>query len=196
MLRGLNKRTAGFIIFAVLVIAVCFAACRIIDGNVKYDIEIIAAPQYSLTSKEIAELKELAAEVGADLDGDGKVRVNVRHYPVNIPEGGGIGDISTLNILDTLMAASPREVIYIMDKMVAHRYEPDFFEYPSDWGIDCETENGTLIPVTDNSFFSRLFAPDRELYIALRGCVERSNEEYIALYNSAADVINHLLAQE
>ncbi len=180
------NKPKGFLMLALsLLLAAVLAFTLERCGTVEPDLEVMLAPRYALPSSVQKEIARCIEQHIPDLNSDGRGKVLLYHWPVDIPDEGMVGDIQTLNALDLKLAAAPEIVLYLMDANVARRYPADWFLDPAALDLDLPTKDGTLIIVGEDSWLARLCRPDRPLYLALRGGTEEETERFAAEYEAA-----------
>lgn len=139
----------------------------------------------------IAVIKD---EVG-DANGDGEVNINVEIYTPTLNKGDETGQ-QNLQALDMAFMGDADKVFYIFDDELSLRYEPDYFEYLSDYGISSEKD--PLYRVNELPVFKSMLVVDTPYYMCLKGwkLSEKSNPDYTRNYELAVRVMKSLIEAE
>jgi len=132
-------------------------------------------------------------EVG-DANGDGKVDVRIEIYTATLDKTDEYGQ-QNLEALDMAFIGDPNKILFIFDEELSLRYDPDYFEKLSDYGIN--SENDPFYQVNELPAFKRMLVVDTPYFMCLKGwnVKEKDNPRYINNYDLAVSVMKRLIEE-
>jgi hypothetical protein len=148
-----------------------------------------------LREEDMAEIRAIIEDEVGDANEDGEVYVNFEIYTATLDTADDYGE-QNLQALDMAFLAEPSKVLFILDEEVHLRYDEDFFEKFSEYGIESEDEK--FYRVNELPVFERLLVVDTPYYMALKGwrIDEKDNPKYIQTYDLAVRVIKRLINEK
>lgn len=166
-----------------------------IGTSVKPDFTIVFGGIDILREEDMEEIKAIITDEVGDANGDGEIFINFEIYTATLDTADDYGK-QNLQALDMAFMADPEKILFILDEEVHLRYEPDFFERLSDYGIELEDEYFYL--VNDLPVFKRLLVVDTPYYMGLKGwrVDQKDNPDYIHTYDLAVRIMKRLINEE
>jgi hypothetical protein len=185
------KPTISVIILLLIVVYLL----RDVRSVVKPDITVVFGGIDILREEDMAEIRAIIEDEVGDANEDGEVYVNFEIYTATLDTADDYGE-QNLQALDMAFLAEPSKVLFILDEEVHLRYDEDFFEKFSEYGIESEDEN--FYRVNELPVFERLLVVDTPYYMALKGwrIDEKDNPKYIQTYDLAVRVIKRLINEK
>lgn len=163
--------------------------------KVEPDFVVVVGTTNAITPEGMEPIMQIIRDEVGDANGDGEVNVRLEIYAPSLQEDD-TDSAQELQALDVAFNADPSKIFFMVDKDLTERYNPDHYEYLSEYGF--ETEFDPFVRISDYPVFKQSFRTDIEYYVGFKGWLvtKKDDPEYIRNYDLAVRVLNRLLAVE
>jgi len=185
------KPTIGVLVLLII----AFIFLKDVFNKVNPDFTLVIGSIDIWREEDLESIKSVIKDEVGDVNGDGTVEVRVEVYTPTLDLSDDYGQ-QNLNALDMTILGNPDKILFILDEELSLRYEPEYFEKLSDYGI--ESEDDHFYKINDLPVFKRLLVVDDPYFMCLKGwnISEKDNQKYIKNYDLAVRVMKRLIEED